>query len=140
MAKKKVHQSYKIGKASQIPKNEAYFSYSAVMRDAAQRRNRTFYEAINGIGRDQYRICLFCRKIFVPSCLMFLPPVRCFPGYVSVNRSSFLFQVARPPDQVIRSGGCLILRRFAVWGEDENCESPDRHIKVPPVQCSFQAP
>jgi len=36
MAKKKVHQSYKIGKASQIPKNEAYFSYSAVMRDAAQ--------------------------------------------------------------------------------------------------------
>jgi len=47
MAKKKVHQSYKIGKASQIPKNEVYFSYSAVMRDAAQRRNWTFYEAIN---------------------------------------------------------------------------------------------
>jgi len=46
MAKKKVHQSYKIGKASQIPKNEAYFSYFAVMRDAAQRRNWTFYEAI----------------------------------------------------------------------------------------------
>jgi hypothetical protein len=45
-AKKKVHQSYKIGKASQIPKNEAYFSCAAVMRDAAQHRNWTFYEAI----------------------------------------------------------------------------------------------
>jgi tetrapyrrole methylase family protein/MazG family protein len=33
-------------KASQILKNEAYFSYAAVMRDAAQRRNWTFYEAI----------------------------------------------------------------------------------------------
>jgi len=47
MAKKKIYQSYKIGKASQIPKNEAYFSYAAVMWDAAQRRNWTFYEAIN---------------------------------------------------------------------------------------------
>jgi hypothetical protein len=48
MAKKKVHQSNKIGKASQIPKNEAYFAYAAVMRDIAQSRSWTFYEAIIG--------------------------------------------------------------------------------------------
>ena len=34
-------------KASQIPRNEAYLGYAAVTRDEAQRRNRTFYEAIN---------------------------------------------------------------------------------------------
>ena len=34
-------------KASRIPRNEAYLGYAAVTRDEAQRRNRTFYEAIN---------------------------------------------------------------------------------------------
>ena len=34
-------------KASQIPRNEAYLGYAAVTRDEAQRRNRTFYEAIS---------------------------------------------------------------------------------------------
>ncbi len=48
--KKKVHQSYKIGKAPQIPKSEAYFSYSATMRDAALCSNWTFCEAIKGAG------------------------------------------------------------------------------------------
>mgnify|MGYP003973209053 CR=1 FL=1 len=33
-------------KAPQIPRNEAYLSYAAVTRDAAQRRYWTFYEAI----------------------------------------------------------------------------------------------
>ena len=56
MAKKKVHQSYKIGKASQIPKNEAYFSYSAVMRDAAQRRNWFFTLSSVGASADTRRM------------------------------------------------------------------------------------
>gem|GEM_PF-3069428 len=34
-------------KASQIPRNEAYLSYVAVTRGAAQRRYWAFYEAIN---------------------------------------------------------------------------------------------
>ena len=59
MAKKKVHQSYKIGKASQIPKNEAYFSYAAVMRDAALCSNWTFYEAINDFLDFSHALTLY---------------------------------------------------------------------------------
>jgi hypothetical protein len=41
-------EKFKI-KASQILRNEAYLSYAAVTRDAAQRRYWTFYEAIQTI-------------------------------------------------------------------------------------------
>ena len=47
MDRKKFTKSYKIGKASQILQNEAYFAYAAVMRNAALLSNWTFYEAIN---------------------------------------------------------------------------------------------
>ena len=46
MTKKKVHQSNKIGKASQIQRNEAYLKYGAMTMDEAQRKNWAFYEVI----------------------------------------------------------------------------------------------
>jgi hypothetical protein len=42
MALKKVRRQ-----GAQILRNEAYLSYAAVTKDAAQRSIRTFYEAIN---------------------------------------------------------------------------------------------
>ena len=36
MAKKKVHQSYKIGKARKSLSDDTYFSYVEAMKDAAQ--------------------------------------------------------------------------------------------------------
>jgi len=42
------------GQGAQILRNEAYLSYAAVTKDAAQRSIRTFYEAVNleGEGID----------------------------------------------------------------------------------------
>jgi hypothetical protein len=42
-------------KAPQIPWNDAYSVYAAMTRDAAQRRNRAFYDAINFTRKTAYQ-------------------------------------------------------------------------------------
>jgi len=62
MASKKIkirRQSKKLQiQDAQIPRNEAYISYAAVTRNAAQRRSWIFYEAVN---------CKFCAFSTRPS-------------------------------------------------------------------------